>query len=240
MRGRSGWWTPVAPSALAGRRRRRSGCWPRYSRWRAPSGPCWTLPSLPSEATPVPPFSSTPMTECCACMTAAAPRRDVQRARIPAGEGILGGVVRRGVAVRMVSEGGRAGVGWYQRHVVVKAVCAVPLQEQSGQLRGVLLADRLEAEAFTDGDEQLLTILAREVLRALEVETGARRGAAGGETRRPVSSVPLRSSTVRWTRGRVCRRGGERPGAGGARLRRGDAGPGGERRPGAPGGQGGR
>ncbi len=94
----------------------------------------------------------------------------VQRARIPAGEGILGGVVRRGVAVRMVSEGGVRGVGWYQRHVLVKAVCAVPLQEQSGQLRGVLLADRLEAEAFTDGDEQLLTTLAREVLRALEVE----------------------------------------------------------------------
>ena len=95
---------------------------------------------------------------------------DVQRAPVPAGEGILGGVVRRGVSVQMVSEGGVRGVGWYQRHVRVKAVCAVPLQEQSGQLRGVLLADRLEAEAFTDRDEQLLVTLAREVLRALEVE----------------------------------------------------------------------
>ncbi|MGO8969873.1 MAG: diguanylate cyclase [Myxococcaceae bacterium] len=94
----------------------------------------------------------------------------VQRAPVPAGEGILGGVVRRGVAVRMASEGGLRGVGWYQSNVGVKSVLAVPLQERSGQLRGVLLADRLEAEAFTDGDEQLLSTLAREVLRALEVE----------------------------------------------------------------------
>src|SRR5208283_3827841 len=86
----------------------------------------------------------------------------VQRAPVPAGEGILGGVVRRGVAVRMASEGGLRGVGWYQSNVGVKSVLAVPLQERSGQLRGVLLADRLQPEAFTDGDEHLLTILARE------------------------------------------------------------------------------
>ncbi len=95
---------------------------------------------------------------------------DVQRAPIPAGEGILGGVVRRGVAVRMASAAGLRGVGWYQGHLEVKSVLAVPLQEVSGQLRGVLLADRLEPQAFTDADEQLLSILAREVLRALEVE----------------------------------------------------------------------
>jgi len=95
---------------------------------------------------------------------------EVQRAPVPAGEGILGGVVRRGVAVRMTSASGLRGVGWYESHVGVKSVLAVPLQERSGQLRGVLLADRLQAEAFTDADEQLLAILAREVLRALEVE----------------------------------------------------------------------
>ncbi len=94
----------------------------------------------------------------------------VQRAPVPAGEGILGGVVRRAVAVRMASEGGLRGVGWYQSNVAVKSVLAVPLQERSGQLRGVLLADRLDAQPFTDGEEQLLTTLAREVLRALEVE----------------------------------------------------------------------
>jgi two-component system, cell cycle response regulator len=95
---------------------------------------------------------------------------EVQRAPIPAGEGILGGVVRRGVAVRMTSAVGLRGVGWYESHTGVRSVLAVPLQERSGQLRGVLLADRLEAEAFTDADEQLLSTLAREVLRALEVE----------------------------------------------------------------------
>lgn len=98
------------------------------------------------------------------------PSEAVRRAPIPAGEGILGGVVRRSVAVRMASATGLRGVAWYETHVAVKAVLAVPLQERSGQLRGVLLADRLEAEAFTDADEQLLTILACEVLRALEVE----------------------------------------------------------------------
>ncbi len=52
----------------------------------------------------------------------------------------------------------------------MKSVLAVPLLERSGQLRGVLLADRLQPEAFTDAEEQLLATLAREVLRALEVE----------------------------------------------------------------------
>ena len=94
----------------------------------------------------------------------------LQRAPVPAGEGILGGVVRRGVAVRMASAGGLRGVGWYQGNLLVRSVLAVPLVERSGQLRGVLLADRLQAEAFTDGEEQLLSTLAREVLRALEVE----------------------------------------------------------------------
>jgi two-component system, cell cycle response regulator len=95
---------------------------------------------------------------------------EVQRAPLPAGEGILGGVVRRGVSVRMTAATGLRGVGWYATHVGVKSVLAVPLQERSGQLRGVLLVDRLEPEPFTDADEQLLAILAREVLRALEVE----------------------------------------------------------------------
>jgi two-component system, cell cycle response regulator len=94
----------------------------------------------------------------------------VQRAPVPAGEGILGGVVRRGVAVRMASASGLRGIGWYEAPVGVKSVLVVPLQERSGQLRGVLLADRLEPEPFTDADEHLLTTLAREVLRALEVE----------------------------------------------------------------------
>ena len=94
----------------------------------------------------------------------------VRRSALPSGEGILGGVVRRAVAVRMASAGALRGVGWYDSPVVVRSVLAVPLQERTGQLRGVFLADRLVAEPFTDADEQLLSTLAREVLRALEVE----------------------------------------------------------------------
>jgi two-component system, cell cycle response regulator len=94
----------------------------------------------------------------------------VQRAPLPAGEGILGGVVRRGVSVRMASASGLRGVSWYEVPVGVESVLAVPLLERSGQLRGVLLADRLRPDPFTDADEQLLATLGREVLRALEVE----------------------------------------------------------------------
>ncbi len=162
------------------------------------------------------------------------PSEAVQRAPVPAGEGILGGVVRRAVAVRMSSATGLRGAGWYQRHVGVKSVLAVPLQERSGQLRGVLLADRLEAEAFTDADEQLLAILAREVLRALEVERVL------GEVRRG------RDEKTRFFRAIEELNRAVDPGAvfaavlenaralGSARLRRADAGAGGRGRPGAP------
>jgi diguanylate cyclase (GGDEF)-like protein len=94
----------------------------------------------------------------------------VERGAVHAGEGILAGVLKRSVPVRMVSPSGLRGVTWYESGPAPRSVCAVPLVEAGGQLRGVLVADRMEPEPFEDRDETLLRTLAGEVLRAIEVE----------------------------------------------------------------------
>jgi len=94
----------------------------------------------------------------------------VQRGPVHAGQGILAGVLKRSVPVRMVSPAGLRGVTWYDGGPAPRSVCAVPLVEAGGLLRGVLLADRMDPAPFEDGDEALLRTLAGEVLRAIEVE----------------------------------------------------------------------
>jgi len=95
----------------------------------------------------------------------------VQREKFPAGEGILGGVLKRVVPVRMHSPAGLKGVTYYDSGApLVKAILAVPIVEPGGLVRGVLVADRVVDEPFTDRDEKLLVTLALELLRAMEVE----------------------------------------------------------------------
>ncbi len=95
----------------------------------------------------------------------------VQRERFSAGEGVLGGVLKRGVPVRMRSPDGLRGITYYDGSVApVKALLAVPIVEGGGLVRGVLVADRLSDEAFTDRDERLLAAVSSEVLRSIEVE----------------------------------------------------------------------
>ncbi len=95
----------------------------------------------------------------------------VQRERFHAGEGIIGGVLKRQAPVRMNSPHGLKGITYYDGGAPqVTAVLAVPILEASGLVRGVLVADRILHEPFTDQDEQLLTTIAGEVLRAIEVE----------------------------------------------------------------------
>ncbi len=95
----------------------------------------------------------------------------VQRDRIPAGEGILGGVLKRSVPVRMSLKSGLKGVTWYEEGTDdVQSLLAVPIIEGGGLVRGVLVADRNSAEPFTEQDERLLSTIAGEVLRAIEVE----------------------------------------------------------------------
>ena len=94
----------------------------------------------------------------------------VQRDRIPAGEGLLGGVLKRGTPVRIASASSIHATHYEPGARPIHALLAVPIMESSGRVRGVVLADRLAHEPFTEGDERLLSTLASEVLRAIEVE----------------------------------------------------------------------
>ncbi len=94
----------------------------------------------------------------------------VERERFPAGEGILGGVLKRCVPVRMHSASGLKGVTYYESGPEVGALLAVPIIAHGGHVRGMVVADRLEAKPFTEQDERLLGIIAGEVLRSMEVE----------------------------------------------------------------------
>jgi diguanylate cyclase (GGDEF)-like protein len=93
----------------------------------------------------------------------------VTRAPLAAGEGALGGVVRRKAPVRLHGE--VKAVSYYRDGTTPRAFLAVPLVDRrGGHVRGVLVADRLEATPFADGDERLLQTLAAEVLRATDAE----------------------------------------------------------------------
>jgi diguanylate cyclase (GGDEF)-like protein len=94
----------------------------------------------------------------------------IQRQGFSAGEGILGGVVKRSVPVR-INAAGLRGISYYESgRDRVCSLLAVPIVEAGGILRGVLVADRLENEPFTESDEKLLVAIACEVLRSIEIE----------------------------------------------------------------------
>jgi diguanylate cyclase (GGDEF)-like protein len=88
----------------------------------------------------------------------------------PSGEGVLGGVIKRRAPVRLC--GNLKGITYYQSSLEVHSLLAVPIIEGqgSGDVRGVLVADRQVASPFTEDDELLLQTVAGEVLRAIEVE----------------------------------------------------------------------
>jgi len=93
----------------------------------------------------------------------------IARGPLPAGEGALGGVVRRRAAVRLAGE--LKPVNYYLDSTRPSALLAVPLVERrGGHVRGALLADRLEGDPFTEEDEGLLRALGSEVLRAVDAE----------------------------------------------------------------------
>ena len=89
--------------------------------------------------------------------------------RLPAGEGPLGGVVKRRAPVRL--HGDVRAANHYDDGLRPKAFLAVPLLSRSGvHLRGAVLVDRLEEEPFTERDELLLTSIAAELARAAAAE----------------------------------------------------------------------
>ncbi len=96
----------------------------------------------------------------------------VRRDPIVAAEGLLASVIKRRTPMRLV--GSLKGITYYDGAPGVQSVIAVPLCEVAAdgteRVRGVLVADRLEATPFSDSDERLLVAMAGEVLRAMEVE----------------------------------------------------------------------
>jgi diguanylate cyclase (GGDEF)-like protein len=97
------------------------------------------------------------------------PSDAVARGPLPAGEGALGGAVRRRAAVRL--HGDLKPVHYYLDATRPVALLAVPLIERrGGNVRGVLVVDRISGDAFADEDEALLRTLAAEVLRAVDAE----------------------------------------------------------------------
>jgi diguanylate cyclase (GGDEF)-like protein len=94
---------------------------------------------------------------------------DTIAAEVPAGEGALGGAVRRALPVRLHGEIKAASYHLDGRRP--GALLAVPLVDRRGNhVRGVLLADRLADRPFTDADEQVLVTQAGEILRAMASE----------------------------------------------------------------------
>ncbi len=95
---------------------------------------------------------------------------DVAEGPFPSGEGALGAVVRRAAPTRLEAlKPGYKGICYYRGPSPVRAFLGVPVLDR-GQLRGVLCADRIEKDAFTGAEEQLLGAAIAQVLRALENE----------------------------------------------------------------------
>jgi diguanylate cyclase (GGDEF)-like protein len=93
----------------------------------------------------------------------------VARGPLPAGEGALGGAVRRRAAVRLHGE--LKAVNYYLDATRPAALLAVPVVERrGGNVRGVLVVDRMSGTPFGDEDEALLRTLGSEVLRAVDAE----------------------------------------------------------------------
>src|SRR5215813_14719654 len=84
----------------------------------------------------------------------------VRRERFLAGEGILGGVVKRALPIRLSRVEGLRGITYYEGRQPIGSVLAAPIIEGGAILRGVLVADRRGEEPFTDADEKMLMTIA--------------------------------------------------------------------------------
>ena len=86
------------------------------------------------------------------------------------GEGFIGGVVGQRRPVRLNGiRNGLSGFGYYAEPVDIRALIAVPIQENE-HVRGVLVADRLEDRPFGDADLGLMESAAAQIVRAVENE----------------------------------------------------------------------
>lgn len=96
----------------------------------------------------------------------------LKRGPFASGDGVLGSALRQAEPTRVV--GKISGVTWYERSVPVRSVCAVPVIETAIDgtrfVRGVVVADRLDPDPFSDGEASFLEEVATQVVRAVEAE----------------------------------------------------------------------
>ncbi|MFC1609984.1 diguanylate cyclase [Myxococcota bacterium] len=89
---------------------------------------------------------------------------------IAAGEGLLGAITKRSEPLLMTNvRPGHTGLVYYAKPEPVTDFAGVPVME-GGHLRGVLVADRKDGRAFDDGDLAVMSTIAEEIVRAVQVE----------------------------------------------------------------------
>ncbi len=90
--------------------------------------------------------------------------------RIGVGEGLLGAVVKKAEPIVLSDmRAGHPGIVYYDRPTPVKHFVGIPLLD-AGVCRGVLVADRVIERSFDDKDVALLTEIALQTMRVVEVE----------------------------------------------------------------------
>ncbi|HTP26699.1 MAG TPA: sensor domain-containing diguanylate cyclase [Anaeromyxobacteraceae bacterium] len=107
------------------------------------------------------------------------PKTEQVVARLPSGEGVLGGVVRGRGPVRL--HGNVKSANHWANGARPGALLAVPFCEMGGHPHGVLLADRLENTPFVERDERILLAIAAELSRSAAAERLIRDGRARRE-----------------------------------------------------------
>ncbi len=94
----------------------------------------------------------------------------VREHALAAGEGVFGAITKRREPLLLTKlKPGHAGLCYYERPEKVTDFAGVPVLD-GAFLRGVLLADRTDARPFTGADVAVMTTIAEEVVRTIEVE----------------------------------------------------------------------
>ncbi|MFW5875276.1 MAG: diguanylate cyclase [Myxococcota bacterium] len=95
---------------------------------------------------------------------------DVADGPLPAGEGAVGAVAKRGLVTNLEHiKPGYKGLCYYRGPALVQSFLGVPVTED-GHLRGALCADRIDDRPFTAKEQAILEGAVTQVLRAMENE----------------------------------------------------------------------
>lgn len=89
---------------------------------------------------------------------------------VGAGEGLVGAIVKRREPIVLTNlKRGHPGLVYYRHPEPVTDFAGVPVME-GRHLRGVLVADRSNGQPFSEADQAVLTTIAGEIVRAVQVE----------------------------------------------------------------------